>query len=77
MAAGRRRYHLVALVAVLALMTAANLLWTSYQVGANNRKWCATVVLIDSAYRSKPPATPTGRELATDFGQLRRGFGCR
>lgn len=52
------------------------LIFTAKMVGANNRKWCSTIVLIDDAYRQRPPATATGRKLAADFGVLRREFGC-
>jgi hypothetical protein len=52
------------------------LIFTAHAVSSNNRKWCSTIVLIDDAYRSRPPSTPTGRKLAGDFGVLRREFGC-
>lgn len=72
---GARRAVIFLFIFSMAL-AGANLFWTAHQVGSNNRKWCATIVLIDSAYRQQPPSTPTGRKLAADFGVLRREFGC-
>lgn len=69
--------HAVVFLFIFALLLAgANLFWTAHQVGANNRKWCSTVVLVDGAYRTHAPATATGRQLAADFRELRREFGC-
>lgn len=42
----------------------------------SNRKWCNIVSLFDTTYRSQPPTTPAGQQLAIYFKELRENFKC-
>ena len=73
---GARRAAIGLLVLVL-VMGAANLLASYLQVQASQRKWCATLVTLDDAgQHAPPPASAFGRNLVTDFHDLRQQFGC-
>lgn len=43
----------------------------------SDRRWCALLGDLDSAYQSPPtPTTPTGQKVAEEIHRLRVGFGC-
>jgi hypothetical protein len=43
----------------------------------SDRRWCALLTDLDSAYKSPPPpATPTGQKVAAEIHRLRISFGC-
>jgi hypothetical protein len=43
----------------------------------SDRRWCALLSDLDSAYRSSPrPTSETGKKVAAEIHKLRVGFGC-
>ena len=73
----------VAMLIVLPLLlTAANLLYTAYEVSSSNRQWCDTLTLLTSQPVPRPadPAANPSRmqtyTLYVDFVTLRRHLGC-
>jgi hypothetical protein len=43
----------------------------------SDRRWCALLGDLDSAYQSSPrPTTPTGRRVAEEIHKLRLSFRC-
>jgi len=69
----------VVLFLIGALLGAGNLLWTSYQVHAQQSKWCALIVTLDQANAAAPkkpaPGTFTAAFVA-EIRQLRQALGC-
>lgn len=42
----------------------------------SERKWCGLVTTLDDTYRSTPPTTPLGRDIAKEMARLRKQFHC-
>lgn len=42
----------------------------------SEQQWCSVIVVMDDAWRSKPPATATGKEMAKGIRELRVGHRC-
>jgi hypothetical protein len=50
---------------------------TEAERAESDRRWCALLVELDSAYQSSPrPTTETGRKVADEIHKLRIEFGC-
>ena len=81
MTPGAKRSVVMLFVLALAL-SAANLLFTTNEVSANNRQWCDTLALLTSKPVPKPtdphanPSRMQNYTLYADFVTLRRHFGC-
>lgn len=43
---------------------------------ANDRKWCALLVLWDDTYKASPPPSELGRQFAVMVHTLRTDLGC-
>jgi hypothetical protein len=73
----RAKFAMVALLVLTLIVGGANL-WATYdQVGASQRKWCATLTTLDKAdHAAPPPQTAFGRHLVADFHRLRHQYGC-
>jgi hypothetical protein len=67
-----------ALLAVsMLVMAILGIVYIAEQITDNNRKWCDTITLLNSAQRqAPPPQTGYGRKLAADFRQLQTRLGC-
>lgn len=80
------RSRLAALSAVLTSLVALAVIgyaYTNYAIGQskrvelqNDRNWCELLVTLDSAYSAAPPASETGRKVASAIHDLRRKLGC-
>lgn len=67
--------RIVIFVSVLAVL-AFSIAYTNYVERQSSRKFCATVVLVNDAYRQQPPTSDLGRQLAKDYEQLRSDLHC-
>jgi hypothetical protein len=43
---------------------------------AGQQAWCGVIVTMDNAWRSAPPPTATGRQMAKGIAALRRQYRC-
>jgi hypothetical protein len=68
----------VLVVCLVAAMTAAAsaMVYANRVAHQSERQWCGLVVALDDAYRSTPPTTPLGRQVAAEMARLREQFGC-
>lgn len=70
---GRRA--ITALLVLVLIVGAANLLASYLEVQASQHRWCATLVTLDLADHHAPePTTTFGRRLVADFHNLRQNF---
>jgi hypothetical protein len=60
----------------LILSVTGGVIFIGRAINANNHKWCQIVDLFDDAYRTTPPTTATGRQIATSFHNLRQQLDC-
>ena len=80
-------YMLLSLLLSIAAITAFNIWYSSNQshiaynkavqtAQANTRQFCAVIVSLDDVYKTTPPTSALGREIANEFHALRAGLGC-
>lgn len=69
---------LAVIVLILMAFTGANVYWTSQIAKGEGQKWCSLLITLDNAdqHQKVPPQTQFGKNLVTDFRELRRGFDC-
>jgi hypothetical protein len=67
----------------VALMAALGVLYTGYvdrkaneRERANDRRWCALLTLFDDTYKTNPPTTATGEQVAKLMHELVLSTGC-
>jgi hypothetical protein len=74
---GWRVLMVVLLTAVVALAVAVLVAARALRAAeVAQQRSCGVVVALDSAYRSAPPQTPAGREIAAQIADLRRTYDC-
>lgn len=68
---------MVIMVASFVVAIILNGSFTVWSVQESQHRWCNTVVTLDNADRYEPkPVSQFGRNLVSDFHQLRGAFGC-
>jgi hypothetical protein len=50
--------------------------YANYVDSQSNQQWCQLLNVLDSAYTSQPPRTPTGKVVAMKIHELRSDFDC-
>jgi len=50
--------------------------YTNYVDRSSNQQWCDLVNVLDDAYRTSPPQTPIGKQLAATMAELKKRFEC-
>jgi hypothetical protein len=69
-------YLLLAMVVSMGLVAGLALWAADRSARQSERRWCGLVATLDDTYRSTPPSTPSGRQVADQIHQLRAEFGC-
>lgn len=70
-----RAVTMVITAVVIAL--AMNVAYTTWVVTQSQHRWCQTLTTLDNADQHAPaPTSKFGRQLVTDFHQLRVAYGC-
>ena len=74
----RRRVVWPVLAAYVLAIAAAgfSMVYANRVARESEHRWCGLITTLDDAYRSRPPGSETGRELAADIARLRRDLGC-
>lgn len=49
---------------------------TDAAIRESNQKWCEIVLLFNNTYKTQPPTTPAGKQLAAYMNKLAVDFGC-
>lgn len=58
------------------VMFAGNVLYATYSVRENGRKFCAIITTVNDAYATEEPKTELGIKLKNDYRQLERDLDC-
>jgi hypothetical protein len=69
-------YALTAVFLTLMLAVALNVIYTNRVAAQSNKQWCSIIVTLDNSYRKTPPASETGKKIASDMHRLRDEFKC-
>jgi hypothetical protein len=74
-------WYSLLVVFATSLLVAAGSVVVAVQLANKNareaeRKWCAIVTTLDTAYSSRPATSPLGRQIAAAMAKLRRDLGC-
>jgi hypothetical protein len=70
-----RAVALVIVAVVIAL--GMNVAYTTWVVTQSQHRWCTTLITLDNAdHHASPPTSKFGRQLVTDFHNLRFAYGC-
>lgn len=78
------RWYLLAVIVIsILVLSVAGVGYTTYvdrkrsqQEREADRRWCALLTQLDSAYSQAPPSTETGRLVARSIHELRVEIGC-
>lgn len=65
-------YVLVFTITSFLLLIGFNIYYTNHVA----RNICGVINILDGAYSSAPPATPIGRQLASEIHKAKLGYGC-
>jgi hypothetical protein len=68
---------LVASFLFAALAGASSIVYAHAVAKDAEHRWCGLVSALDDAYRSIPPQTPTGHQVAAEVNRLRGEFDCQ
>lgn len=64
-------------VVAVVIACGMNVAYTTWVVAASQHRWCTTLTTLDNADHHAPaPTTKFGRQLVTDFHNLRLSYGC-
>lgn len=63
---------LAMVVLILALFQYIN-----YVQRQSDQRWCGMVVMFDNNYKTSPPPSALGQNIAKEFTKLRSEFGCK
>lgn len=69
-------YSVVMVFLSLGVAVAISILYAQRVASDNEHKWCKIVSTLDTAYRTQPPTTATGKQLAKDMHQLLKDLHC-
>jgi hypothetical protein len=67
----------IVVVVAVVLALGMNVAYTTWVVTQSQHRWCTTLITLDTADHDAPPPTSKfGRQLVTDFHNLRVAYGC-
>lgn len=72
-----RSFKIIALLAAVVIVIAANAAYTGWAVATSNRKFCTVVGATVQGYRTSPPTSDVGRTQQRNFEKLYGELGCR
>lgn len=80
------KYHWYPLLTVFAVLALAQMVSLGFMIRLyhqgqaesrdNDRKWCTLLVQMDDAYKSNPPGTQVGKDIAAAIHQRVIDLGC-
>ncbi|TDB78882.1 hypothetical protein [Micromonospora sp. KC721] len=59
-----------------AVVAVSSMVYANSVARTSERSLCDLVVRLDDTYRTMPPQTATGRQLAAEIAELRKKLGC-
>lgn len=69
-------YWWVIMIATVATFSGGAIVISAANQRHSEQSLCEVIVLSDDAYRSYPPSTPTGRQVAAAMSRLRAKYHC-